>query len=72
MTKTLSETVEEARVSWQKDYGKCSMCNVGDIPDPSTGLHRGKHKCGNYETCPACHGALTSGEQCQSCYRIEP
>ena len=69
---TLKESVEAARISWELQHGKCSMCNVGDEPDPVTGLHRGKHLCGNTAGCDICHGAdMPMGEQCAACGRIK-
>jgi len=64
------ETIDKARKASHHADGKCSMCAVGD--EPVNGLHRGQHKCGNNDTCLACHNAgMECGDQCQACGRIE-
>ena len=67
MTLTLSEVVDRARAKRHLEHGKCSMCDVGD--EPYHGLHRGRYKCGNVESCLACHNALPPGEICRACGR---
>ncbi len=66
----LGAAVEKARhMSHMKD-GKCTMCAIGD--EPINGLHEGRHRCGNEDTCFFCHNAgMEYGDQCQCCGRIE-
>ena len=65
----LKEAIERARLADHAENGKCCMCNVGDQPDFNTGLHRGKHQCGNNEACILCQGCLPPGEICSNCFR---
>lgn len=64
---SVREAIETGRISWQAEHGKCAMCDVGDRP--YHGLHREQFKCGNSESCLACHNALPPGEICQACFR---
>lgn len=67
---SLSEAVERARKKFHFERGKCSMCAIGD--EPVNGLHHGKYKCGNEDTCTLCHNAgMEHNEQCAACGRIE-
>ena len=63
----LKYSIEKAELEWQSEHGKCCMCDVGDRP--VTGLHRGRHHCGNSDSCLLCHGCLPPGEICRACHR---
>lgn len=68
--KSLSEAIDEARKADHAENGKCTMCAIGD--EPSGGLHREQHRCGNNDTCTLCHNAdMEYGDQCAACGRIE-
>lgn len=64
----LHETIQDARFAWQRENGNCTMCAAGNVP--VRGFHRGRHLCGNNQTCTLCHGVLPKGEQCRGCNRI--
>ncbi len=66
----MKEAIERARIISHHADGKCSMCAAGD--EPENGLHRGRHHCGNEDTCLGCHNAgMEYGDQCKACGRIE-
>lgn len=64
---SLTDAINAARIEWERQHGRCSMCATGDRP--LGGLH-GSHACGNATGCTICHGCLPVSEQCQACYRI--
>lgn len=64
----LQTAINNARKQWHFDHGKCSMCDVNDIP--RDGFHRGRYPCGNEQSCAICHNCLPIGEQCMACGRV--
>jgi len=67
---SLRTAIDAAQKADHAENGKCAMCTIGD--EPTGGLHRGQHRCGNNDTCTLCHNAgMEYGDQCAACGRIE-